>query len=157
MTMDPGTRKTGWCIMDPKTIHIVDAGMLTSMEDHWLKNCQRIWPKVINVFYKYNPKMFLYEIPEHWKGVQGGSAEESGSVGKLQFFCGGVHALMSPLVRDIRNVTPSGWKGQMDKDMIRRRLMRRMPSQAQNLEKLNHNIVDAIGIAYWWIEEGKNQ
>jgi hypothetical protein len=153
LAMDPGTHRTGWCLMSQKTAVIRKADFMASVEKNWKKNCQNMWIKFDQLLIDTHPNTIVFEIPEYWGGVIGQSARESGSVHKLFFLLGGYFRAALEGSRQIEWVTPSGWKGQMNKDMIRRRLKIRYPDQGDWLENLDHNAMDAIGIAYWFCKE----
>lgn len=90
-------------------------------------------------------KIIILEVPEYWK-LAGFAARESGSVFKLTFLCGMIASL-----DNVKTVTPSGWKGQQSKDVVNNRL--RETYKDVEIAKLNHNIVDAIGIGRWYIDK----
>ena len=82
----------------------------------------------------------ILEIPEY-HGVAGYLARESGSIFKLTFLCGMICSM-----KDVITYTPSGWKGQLSKEVTQNRLAKYYPKK--NIKELNHNIVDAIGIGH---------
>mgnify|MGYP001573732112 FL=1 len=106
----------------------------------------------------YGLKMVM-EVPAHWN-IEGFIARESGNLYKLIFLCGQLST-----VTDMDKcflVFPHKWKGQMKKEVIRNRLAQdygKVDEEfAQKIMDMNHNIMDAIGIGYWYLykrEKGK--
>lgn len=99
------------------------------------------------VFYKVN-KVIL-EVPTHW-AVSGFEARESGGMAKLSFVCGLIYSLREHMT-EFKVVTPQQWKGQLPKDVVVNRLRDHYLSIGVDLEKLNNNIADAIGIGHYYI------
>lgn len=86
----------------------------------------------------------IVEIPEH-HGVSAYQSRETGSLYKLTFVCGMIYGIAD----DAIGYQPSGWKGQLSKEIVRNRLTRDYPDK--NIENLDHNIVDSIGIGHKYI------
>lgn len=90
--------------------------------------------------------IIITEIPQYW-GVAGFMARESGAIAKLMFLCGMIVSISNTVI----TLTPQDWKGQLPKDVVNNRLRKIYPTI--NIAKLNHNIVDAIGIGNFYIKE----
>ena len=92
-----------------------------------------------------DPKTVLVtEVPEHF-GNSGYISRETGSVFKLTFVCGMIYGI----AEDVVAYQPSKWKGQLSKEVVRNRLIKDYPNR--DIDKLDHNIVDAIGIGHKYI------
>ncbi len=92
-------------------------------------------------------KVLVLEVPTYWKHA-GFAARESGSIFKLTFLCGMICTIDDKIV----TTTPDGWKGQLPKEAMNKR-MRDDYKDIVDISKLNHNIVDAIGIGAWFINK----
>ena len=88
--------------------------------------------------------LICLEVPEHF-GVSGYMARESGSIFKLTFLCGMLCSLP-----DIRVFPPRIWKGQIPKEVMRNRFIKKFPDL--DIKNLDHNILDAMGIALYGYE-----
>ena len=111
---------------------------------------------------KFGKVLLVLETPAHW-AIGGFEARESGNMGKLHFLCGMLYTLSDTFL-----VYPANWKGQYPKPVVRNRMIRIFKEEnsgivdadklAIELEKINHNTMDAIGIGYWYLykrEKGK--
>lgn len=87
--------------------------------------------------------IIILEIPQYW-ALAGFIARESGSIYKLTFLCGMIYSLPNVIV-----VTPNEYKGQLPKEVVRNRLEKIYPQ----VKTMNHNVVDAIYLGYWFIFE----
>ena len=108
-----------------------------------IQKCVDLYNKVYDLSDEYKPDLIVLEQPDHW-AVAGFEARESGSIQKLVFLCGMLFTL-----GNVQLVLPRKWKGQLPKNVVRNRLMPLYPDIID--EKLDHNIVDALGIAHWRI------
>ena len=94
-----------------------------------------------------NVVVVVCEVPEYWDKA-GFVARESGAIFKLCFICGMIYTLQTDYKIDIITPTPKEWKGQLSKNVMCNRL-RQHYEKIVDLSKLNHNIVDAIGLGHW--------
>lgn len=95
--------------------------------------------------------VLVVENPAHWK-VGGYVARESGNIQKLILLVG----KLSTLINNTVLVHPHEWKGQCPKPVTRARMVRRLErfgadKLANYVSICNHNVLDAIGIGYWYI------
>lgn len=146
--IDPGTQFTGWCFLS-KDKKDFKAGLLTSKKDNWIENCRSIFSQFDALFLSGFPTHVIIELPEYWASSIGLSARESGSIMKLAFLCGGLYYTAFSYVHNVYLISPSSWKGQMSKDIVRHKLEKIFPSRETDLRNMNHNTIDAIGIAYY--------
>lgn len=149
ISIDPSINDCGFAIHDTTAN---GHGLLVHTLLHPSKTDKEYYEKSKTLFnlirgitneFKNDEHIIVLETPEYWK-VAGHAARESGSVFKLTFLCGMIYSL-----DNVVTTTPSGWKKQMPKDVVNRRL--RSVYNDINIEKTNHNIVDAIGIGHWYI------
>lgn len=112
--------------------------------------------KSLSVYYQvralrseYKTMKTIMEIPVHWE-KEGFAARESGSINKMHVVIGMIYTF-----GDVETVPPHGWKYQLPKMVIRRRLMKTYPNDVDM--KLDHNVVDAIGIGHWYLHQRKRK
>lgn len=121
-----------WTLLHPET----------GLSDEYQK-CVSLYNQLFDYRDKWQPDHIVLETPDHW-AVGGFEARESGSIQKLTFLCG--------MLYTFGNVTltlPRGWKKQLPKNVVRNRMKPVYPDIID--DKLNHNIMDAICIAHWFI------
>ncbi len=111
--------------------------------DYLIKS-KDVYKQIRKIRRTYDAKIIL-EVPEYW-GIAGFFARESDSLTKLSFVCGMIYSIPGTVV-----MTPSQWKGQLPKKVIANRLARIYNSVVE-IKSLNHNVIDAIGIGYNYIE-----
>ena len=104
----------------------------------YLDKCVDIYNQLEAISELYD--VLILEIPEHW-GAAGYLSRESGAIFKVTFLCGMIFTLPN-----VTTYTPSEWKGQLPKEVVRNRLAKIYPKVVT--KKLNHNIMDAIGIGH---------
>lgn len=95
--------------------------------------------------------ILVVENPAHWS-TGGYHARESGNLQKLILLVGKLSTLCVNTVL----VHPHEWKGQLTKPVCRNRMVRNFERAgakqlAIEMETLNHNIMDAVSIGYWYI------
>lgn len=156
MSVDPSINFCGFAIHDEQGLLAHTLLTPNKTDEDYVQKSRTIFSVIKNihndVFVENGNKdvVIVLECPEYWK-VAGHAARESGSIFKLTFLCGMIATINDSVVI----VTPSGWKGQMSKDVVNRRLRATYPNV--NIEKTNHNVVDAIGIGRWYIDKVLNK
>lgn len=147
--IDPGTRATGIALISKDTID--DYELIRGKSNDWKENSKNIVQE-IHRFIKchWGIEMIVLEIPEHWGGdAKGFAARESGAILKLSMFAGIVYGSLLFSNKDVVLCSPREWKGQLPKVVVANRL-----HKIYNFPKdLNHNIVDAIGIAHSYMNK----
>lgn len=148
--MDPSINNLGIAIFSDNeyvTAQLIHPKPI-NREATYLVKARDMCNKVREIYEKaksVDPKIMLVtEVPEHF-GISGYISRETGSVFKLTFVCGMIYGIADEVVA----YQPSKWKGQMSKEIVRNRLVRTYPGM--DIEKLDHNIVDAIGIGHKYI------
>ena len=97
----------------------------------------------------YSVNRMILEIPAHW-AVGGYEARETGSIAKLMLVVGMIYSMKHDL-DELRVVKPHEWKGQTPKHVMVNRLKEDYMAVDVDLEKMNPNIADAIGIGHYYI------
>lgn len=148
VSIDPSINFTGFAIHSDNKLVSHELLIPNKCDEDYVQKSRTIYSLIKSIYDDIDTtKKLVLETPEYWK-VSGHAARESGSVFKLTFLCG----MISTIDENIVITTPSGWKGQMSKDVVNNRLRSVYPEV--NIEKTNHNIVDAIGIGHWYIDKG---
>jgi len=88
------------------------------------------------------------EHPEPYASARGEAAKNTGATLKLMAQAWSIRAAMRANGGRVTMTTPTGWKGQTNKDHTARRMLR-----AWGLNFDNHNECDAVGIGTWYIRE----
>ena len=144
MALDPSINFCGCAIFSEQKKKLLSYILITpdkSTKDEWLMKARSVFEQVRES--STSVEKIVIEIPEHW-GNAGYLARESGALFKVTFLAGMICSL-----DNVITVTPSGWKGQLPKDVMRRRFIKYYPDI--DIEKMNHNILDAIGIGHWYL------
>lgn len=153
LAIDPGTQTTGYAILR-QDMTLKYFGMIQSKYKNWVLRSQEILDKLSLIIQKEKIHKAYIEMPEYWQSAVGLAARESGSTQKLSFLIGGMHYLISKKTKVIL-VTPSQWKGQMSKEIVRNRLIKHYTDKQEQFKSLDHNIIDAIGIGFFMLKYGK--
>ena len=153
IAIDPSINNLGIAIFLDDVLHTYDLvhpqANLTGEKDYTLKarDMMNKIRAILNKVKEIDSKVQLVtEIPDHFgDSGRGYIARETGAILKLSFVCG----MICGLSEDTIVYKPSAWKGQMSKEVVRARLVRQYPDK--EIEYLDHNIVDAIGIGQKYI------
>jgi Holliday junction resolvasome RuvABC endonuclease subunit len=152
LAIDPSIHNCGWCIMSTN-MKIITYGLIQGRlkkNRKWIDKANHVSELVHMLLINYWPKRVFLEFPEYWAGSIGSQARESGSVFKLYFLCGSLYQVAKELC-EVKLVKPSEWKGQLKKEIVRKRLKKQFPNVIT--DNMDHNVVDAIGIAYYTLKE----
>lgn len=115
-------------------------------KDDYVQKSYSIVSQIKEVLVHYGNIKLILEVPTYWS-LAGFVARESGSIFKLSFLCGMICGLDENTV----TLTPDKWKGQIPKKVMQNRLKQYYPNI--QISKLDHNILDAIGIGYSYIHK----
>jgi hypothetical protein len=131
-------------VLDKSKIISTDQKVKTSKKSlDYVDKSKSIFVQAFKLTLKYHPDVIVVEVPEYY-GVSAYLARESGSLFKLTFVSGMLMALPNAIA-----INPTTWKMQMPKVVVQNRLNLTYPKL--DIMGLDHNIVDALGIAYWTI------
>lgn len=90
----------------------------------------------------------VIEFPEHHESFKGRTARTTGSIDRLTFFIGVLVGTLPPHWRVIL-VRVRDWKGQLPKDVVTARMIKRYgPDMAATL-RIRAHAWDALGIGSW--------
>jgi hypothetical protein len=116
----------------------------TSKVIDYVDKARSVFTQIKKLNKDYSVELVVLEVPDYW-GVAGYMARESGAVFKLMFVVG-----MLASLDNVFAVNPQGWKGQLKKHHVANRL-RLIYKEIKNEEIKDHNVIDAIGIAHWYL------
>ena len=150
VSVDPSVNNCGLAVFIDN--ELVTAELLhpskENIDEHYSVKARDMYLKVRAIYRKIKDldqkTRLIVEIPEH-HGTSAYMSRETGSLYKLTFVCGMIYAIAD----DSIGYAPSKWKGQLSKEIVRNRLVRRYPDKA--IENLDHNIVDSIGIGHKYL------
>ena len=139
LSVDPGTRYTGYAWWDTTHTHItlLKYGLIRAVAvgDDWKKRVYNIKQEIQENFPEF--KSVVVELPEFHAGARGMNASRQGDTLMLAVLCG---ALMTG---STYFVTPSQWKGQLSKQMTAKRMLKYWP-ELKIKQKIDYNWADAV-------------
>ncbi len=101
-----------------------------------------------------NASVVLIEEPSFHQSVGGQVVARSGSLMKLALLAGALYAVPCPVRRVW--VPVASWKGQLPKEVVKRRLSRRL--SGSGFQPANSHEWDAVGVGFHWFDEmGKGE
>jgi len=146
ITIDPSINFTGYAIYNDTKLNnygLLNPKLNNTFNEEYIDKSFSIFSQIKSKYKKEKIDKIILEVPEHF-GVSGYLARESGSIFKLTFLCGMICSL-----KEVITVPPRGWKGQLPKHVMRNRFIKKFPQL--DIENINHNVLDAIGIGIWYI------
>lgn len=167
LAIDPSINEFGWAVFIDKKL--VDFGLIKpSLKNYSSKfiynknlkginsfdfviKSEIIYKEVNKIINQYKINCLVLEMPQYW-AVGGFISRESGAMSKLHFLCGYICSIN---VDEFVILRPHEWKGQLSKKVVKNRLNKKIDKISEkkidSLLKLNHNILDAIGLGYKFI------
>lgn len=159
LAIDPSINFCGVAVFDIKKKELEHASLIVpdkviKRDGEWYDKARSISDQIKTIVADSDIDRIVCELPEHWS-VAGFAARESGSIQKLNFVCGMIYSAIHE-VEIFEFIIPRGWKGQLSKEVCKNRLTEFYAGKGKfytvdEWEKLNHNVVDSIGIAHWRI------
>jgi Holliday junction resolvasome RuvABC endonuclease subunit len=152
MSIDPGLTTTGYAIWKDKKTFITGDVIRPHKQNTSLEKIRFVHRELMKIYRGHMPNSIVIEIPEHWSGATGFAARESGSVFKLLHLVGYIQGAFehNGLAR-VDLFSPREWKGQLSKEMVKKRLMNITPLKKINLDSFRHDLIDAIAIGYVYL------
>jgi len=95
----------------------------------------------------------VIEFPEYQASAERAMGWKTGSLQRLTMFIGVLIGMMPNRWRIIL-VTPSGWKGQLPKDVVQRRMTNKYGAVKMIGLKVKTHAWDAVGIGHWALTQG---
>lgn len=142
LTIDPGTRYTGYAFWDRLQTRPKKSGVLLSRGDDWRVRGEAQAEQVLPLA-KLLPDVVIIEEPISMPSSSAGlAALYSGDILKLSHLAGMFHAIFLS-VCEVRLIPPTEWKGQIPKKIVHRHIYQMFGIRGQSDE------TDAIGIGLW--------
>lgn len=110
----------------------------------YVDKARSVYNQIKKLKQDYSVDVVILEVPDYF-GVAGYMARESGAVFKLMFVTG-----MIASFDNVVALNPQNWKGQMKKHVVANRL-RLIYKEIKSGEIKDHNVIDAIGIAHFYL------
>lgn len=151
MSIDPGMGRTGWAFWHEDQLD--SWGLLTGRDvkaTSWKRVAEVMAKRVVVKAQDLGASRLICEIPQEMGGAAGEGALRSGSVRKLAYYVGLIGGMARWEGLEWATIEPSKWKGQLPKEITRRRVMRDYPAVPGDLFS---DVYDAIGIGRWRIRE----
>lgn len=141
--LDPSINFCGYALFDKKKLtehELLEPGKLGCKSSEFYDKSMAMYEYVLEQVTCIGEKdvTIVLELPSYF-GSAGYMARESGSIFKLTFLCGMIYSIGGVVL-----YTPQEWKGQMPKKVVANRLVKTYSV----IKGMNHNIVDAIGLAH---------
>ena len=143
LAVDPGVRCMGWALFLNGILVEVGLSRAKTLED-----------QISSMTLPKAPDGLVIEEPQVYQGAkQVGSPDD---LIRLAMVAGAVMA-RAACFKDVETilVKPAGWKGQVPKDIMSTRIMRKLSDKERSLvvaimpKGLRHNAIDAVGIGLW--------
>lgn len=156
VTLDPGQR-TGVAVWDADTfnerVRPVSVSMLTvgpgRREWPWAERCKALGDKFAGLF-KWQTVVRVYcELPAFFEGATGHAAAAKGDVVKLAYLVGVYAGICHARGVVFSPVPVIEWKGQLSKEIVARRIVKKIGRTAQDGQEFHADIWDAVGIGLY--------
>lgn len=149
LTIDPGLTGCGWAKFDVASRELTFSSVIRSAkadDKDWIARCQYVADELSKVVNLNADLHVVIEMPELWEGdVRSYASTSSGSLFKLAVLCGFLGRTFQG--SRITFVSPQQWKGQLPKDVVMRRVLKKT-----GLKKVRDHECDAIGLGLWVLE-----
>lgn len=151
-TIDPGIRGTGIAIwsMDnwqKETLPIATYVVTPPADEDWVYAIADLHKHIEPIWEQHNVQKAYCEFPQYFTSGKGHSATAKGDIYKLSCLVGVFMGMMLGKGTMLIPVQVNVWKGQLSKDAVIARLLKREP-RLRNLDIETH-AWDAVGIAYY--------
>jgi len=152
LSVDPGVNGTGWAKW--KNGNFVGYGTLHYKQTgEWLLHAREIVVAFAELVRLHKAMKLVIECPVFMRGYGGYTTASTGDLVKLTLLTG---MLVESFFEhapgeDVVLVEPSKWKGQLPKDVCRKRVEAELKTSFDLLlkERISSHAVDAIGIGLW--------
>lgn len=148
LAIDPSINSCGYAVFEHEQIspilyNVISSRVLETKRQEYIAKSRAVFEKVRSIQAQFENCKIILEVPEYRKSAH--MARESDAIVKLSFVCGMISAL-----DNVIHYTPSQWKGQVPKDVMRRRLSG-IITDIDIMRIKSHDTVDAIGLGYYYI------
>ena len=144
ISIDPGLSGTGWATWEGKTLTGHGVLFYTAAKDTWENRAQQYAQSIISISDDADCKTLYIEYPSFFDSVGGTMVAKTGDLLKLTFLVGIICGYASTNFVDYVLVPVNQWKGQLPKQIVTERIIRRL-GEKQCLGIKTH-AWDAVGI-----------
>lgn len=143
LTVDAGIVGTGWCFWEDLDGVPNCFGVITSTADTWLKRAHAIADELSEIIDDNSVDHMVIEFPSTWNTTKSIASTMKGDLSKLVYLIG-LFGMLSQLKCNHCSpptlITPSEWKGQLNKEIVIGRIFRKL-----RIVATSHD-ADAIGM-----------
>lgn len=148
LAVDPSINSCGYAVFEnnqisPILYNIISSKSLNTQDFEYIAKSRAMFEKVRTIQSQFKDCKIILEVPEYRKSAY--IARESDAIVKLSFVCGMISSL-----ENVHHYTPSQWKGQVPKEVMRKRLANYI-TDIDIMHIKQHDVVDAIGLGYYYI------
>lgn len=146
LTIDPGLGGTGWALWSGRRTHPIDYGTVHPVKSDDLGiRIQSVCLKLWKIHTLGNIEQVFVEMPAFFQSASGTMVARRGDLVKLTLMAGAIIGHFSSLGVPGTLIEVAKWKGQLPKDVVRRRIERRIGK----IEGSGTHAADAIGIGLY--------
>ena len=113
--------------------------------DDWTYTAEVYHDKLKQLADEYDVKRIYCEFPQYFQSAKGHAATAKGDIHKLAFLIGVFAAVAYEIGSEFTPIYVNTWKGQLPKEEVTRRIIRKLPDIRTRLAPESHEW-DAIGI-----------
>lgn len=145
-SIDPGSGGTGWAIWDPlmwSSLVMPESWGVLMGTGSWQEQVEAISRKFGVLLESYKVERVYMEYPSSFESFGGQTSAKSGSLVKLAIAVGYLGATADRHGAQVIYVPVNDWKGQLQKDTVTMRIIRRLGEPAKAIKT---HAIDATGI-----------
>ena len=149
-SIDPGLGGTGWAFWEDGRLMHVGIVHDRAKDDTLAARCEGIVRQLDTQMPVIDDKfvniVMVIEMPQHMASAKG-IAAQAGSVYKLAFLVGYIANAFNDF--EVIVTTPMEWKGQLPKDVVQQRVIRRLGVRTCVKHNIRSHAWDAVGLGLW--------
>lgn len=148
MTIDPGISGTGYALWSEKMI-LLDAGIFSSRNKGWLEKAEDIASQLKVYMVGKKVTQAHIELPSFFQSSGGETVARRGDLVKLTLMAGLIHGTFKVLGCRVKYVSIANWKGQLPKNVVEKRVRKRVEEDTWNGLDIKSHAIDAVGIGLY--------
>ena len=147
MGIDPGLSGTGYAVFSSVKDAPLSIGVITGKGNSWEKRAISIGETLSDVAGNAGVSEIWIELPQYYESDKGVMVAEKGDLIKLTVTVGVIIGILSQDGIEVKAVTPNEWKGQLSKELAKRRILKRLGEEA--CSSIKSHAWDATGIGLY--------
>jgi hypothetical protein len=151
ISIDPGLTGTGYAVFGKRGL--IRCGVLTAPRGwEWYDKIRWYCDELETIYERQSitaRQPIVLELPEFFQSAGGQLTARSQALVKLSMLTGAIHYCLGVGVL----ITPTKWKGQLPKEVVVKRLRKRLGTAVLNRVKPSSHAWDAIGIGLYYLGE----